>query len=125
MTHIKASDSIRIFGTVEDITTCDHCGRTDLKATVALSIDEGPVLHYGRDCAATALKVARSSISKAVRAADAAKEDEARQARRAAAALADAAWGAFLRPVHSNRFMAIERLGGFAAARAAFKAAQE
>ena len=36
----------------DTITTCDCCGRTDLKATVAMQLNDGGILHYGRTCAA-------------------------------------------------------------------------
>ena len=36
----------------EEIDTCDCCGRTDLKATVAMQLSDGGILHYGRTCAA-------------------------------------------------------------------------
>ena len=36
----------------DEIDTCDCCGRTDLKATVAMQLSEGGILYYGRTCAA-------------------------------------------------------------------------
>jgi hypothetical protein len=36
----------------DEIDTCDCCGRTDLKATVAMQLDCGGIAHYGRTCAA-------------------------------------------------------------------------
>ena len=36
----------------DEIDTCDCCGRTDLKATVAMRLSDGGILHYGRTCAA-------------------------------------------------------------------------
>lgn len=36
----------------DSVTTCDCCGRTQLKATVAMRLDCGGILHYGRTCAA-------------------------------------------------------------------------
>jgi hypothetical protein len=36
----------------DEIDTCDCCGRTDLKATVAMKLSDGGILHYGRTCAA-------------------------------------------------------------------------
>ena len=36
----------------DEIDTCDCCGRTDLKATVAMQLSgDGGILHYGRTCA--------------------------------------------------------------------------
>jgi hypothetical protein len=36
----------------DEIDTCDCCGRTELKATVAMKLTDGGILHYGRTCAA-------------------------------------------------------------------------
>jgi hypothetical protein len=36
----------------DTITTCECCGRTELKATVAMQLSDGGILHYGRTCAA-------------------------------------------------------------------------
>lgn len=70
--------SFRAIGATEDVTTCDYCGRIELKGTVVLAIlDEegnntGEVVYYGVTCAATAGK----RTVKAVR-------DEVREAERA------------------------------------------
>jgi hypothetical protein len=45
---------VQVLGTCDDFTTCECCGRTNLKVTVALDFGEGNVLRYGRDCAARA-----------------------------------------------------------------------
>ena len=36
----------------DEINTCECCGRTNLKATVAMQLSDGGILHYGRTCAA-------------------------------------------------------------------------
>jgi hypothetical protein len=36
----------------DEVDTCECCGRTDLKATVAMKLDDGGILYYGRTCAA-------------------------------------------------------------------------
>lgn len=36
----------------DTITTCNCCGKVNLKATVAMQLDCGGILHYGRTCAA-------------------------------------------------------------------------
>jgi hypothetical protein len=36
----------------DEIDTCECCGRTDLKATVAMKLNDGGILFYGRTCAA-------------------------------------------------------------------------
>lgn len=67
MQHAKPVDEITVHGLDPDVTECDHCGRVNLKYTVAISMDGGPIVHYGRDCATTALRVGRGSVSAAIR----------------------------------------------------------
>jgi alkylated DNA nucleotide flippase Atl1 len=38
-------------GTDDSVTTCDCCGRTGLKFTVVIQLDQGEVAHYGQVCA--------------------------------------------------------------------------
>lgn len=45
---------MKIIGINDDVTTCECCGRTNLKCTVVLETDHGDQRHYGRDCAARA-----------------------------------------------------------------------
>lgn len=45
---------MRILGINDDVTTCECCGKSNLKCTVVLTNGEGEV-HYGRDCAAKAI----------------------------------------------------------------------
>lgn len=45
---------MKMLGINDDVTTCECCGKTNLKCTVVLTNGEGEV-HYGRDCAARAL----------------------------------------------------------------------
>jgi hypothetical protein len=47
-------EMIKILGINDDVTTCECCGRTNLKKTVVLETDSGEK-HYGTQCAATAL----------------------------------------------------------------------
>lgn len=46
---------MKILGINDDVTTCECCGRSNLKATVVLETEHGDVRHYGRDCAARSL----------------------------------------------------------------------
>lgn len=49
----------KILGIGDDVTDCQCCGKSDLKATVALKvIDSGEVVRYGRTCAAVAMNAA-------------------------------------------------------------------
>lgn len=44
----------RILGINDDVTTCECCGKSNLKKTVVLGSDSGEV-HFGVDCAARAM----------------------------------------------------------------------
>ncbi len=47
----------RVDGISDEVTTCECCGRTNLRRTVALSLDgESDPVYFGRDCAARALR---------------------------------------------------------------------
>jgi hypothetical protein len=50
----EGKEEMKIIGINDDVTTCECCGRSNLKCTVVLSNGESEV-HYGRDCAAKAL----------------------------------------------------------------------
>jgi hypothetical protein len=52
----------------DSITTCDCCGRTELKATVAMQLDCGGILHYGRICAARNSGKTSQQVTKEIRA---------------------------------------------------------
>ena len=52
----------------DSITTCDCCGRTELKATVAMQLDCGGILHYGRTCAARNSGKTSQQVTKEIRA---------------------------------------------------------
>ena len=54
MTDIFKNSPFTLLGIVDDVTTCDCCGKKNLKRTVALDKD-GDVFHYGTTCAAHAL----------------------------------------------------------------------
>lgn len=51
---------MRILGITADVTTCECCGRTNLKKTVALETD-GRQVHFGVDCAALAMRGSKKS----------------------------------------------------------------
>jgi hypothetical protein len=116
----------KVLGTTDDVTTCDCCGRADLRKTIALAFD-GAVdpVYYGVTCAAHALRRSVMEVRSSVKAAD----DAARAARREAEAVAwraeDERWGAWLAanaPGLGERLDQIEALGGFSAARARYTA---
>lgn len=45
----------KILGINDDVTTCECCGKTNLKATVVMESENIGIVHYGRDCAAKKL----------------------------------------------------------------------
>jgi hypothetical protein len=47
--------TMKVLGINDDVTTCECCGRPNLKATVVLETEHGDIRHYGRDCAARSL----------------------------------------------------------------------
>lgn len=47
--------AFKILGINDDVTTCECCGRSNLKATVVLESSDGSMVHYGKDCAARTL----------------------------------------------------------------------
>lgn len=122
---------VRVLGTTDDVTTCDCCGRADLKATVALSIDDGEPVYFGVVCAARATKRDAKFIRTAARAADNEREKaerKAREAERSAKWLAETLpWFAFLdaNGKGTDRFTQMESLGGYKVARAAFEATRK
>ncbi len=76
----------RVLGTTDEVTTCDLCGRPELKGTVRLAeLDadgnvEG-IVYYGSSCGAKAAGWTTKDITKAAKAADRA-EAEAERAER-------------------------------------------
>jgi len=52
----------------DSITTCECCGRANLKATVLMQSDLGELVHFGRTCAARNTGKTSKQITKEVRA---------------------------------------------------------
>jgi ABC-type oligopeptide transport system ATPase subunit len=51
----EASKMLKIVGLTDEITSCECCGKSNLKCTVALEDTTfGGITFYGRDCAAKA-----------------------------------------------------------------------
>jgi hypothetical protein len=65
-------------GTTDERTTCDCCGRSDLKKTVVLKDVEGDFVFFGSVCGARALGWAVKDFNGAAKKAD----DDAKRARR-------------------------------------------
>jgi len=53
---------MRLLGIVDYMNTCDCCGRTDLKCTVAFDTDDG-IVYYGRTCATSWYKKSTKEIN--------------------------------------------------------------
>lgn len=51
----------KALGVTDEVTVCDCCGKKNLKCTVALEMEDGSIVHYGRDCAAAAVFGHKSS----------------------------------------------------------------
>jgi hypothetical protein len=98
----------RVAGTTDDVTTCELCGRDDLKSTVIMveldadGNDTEPV-YYGSDCAARASGWTQNQVR--TRAARADRQNRRRKSEQEAArrrAAADAAEEAFLDWLHAT-----------------------
>lgn len=115
-----------ILGTTDSIDTCDCCGRTGLKSTVIIRFADGaePV-HYGRTCAARYAGVKVSVVDRGIRSAQAIARAAAFAEAQAHQAAETARWFAFLSEATGldgavDTHEAIQALGGFVAARAAY-----
>ncbi|MFB7823818.1 hypothetical protein [Streptomyces hydrogenans] len=76
-----------ILGTTDDVTTCELCGRDELKGTVALcpldvdGNEDGDAVYFGTSCAAKAAGWTVREVKAGVKAADEAKRAAERAAR--------------------------------------------
>ena len=52
----------------DSVTTCECCGRKDLKATVLMQSDLGALVHFGQICAARNSGKTRQQVTKEIRA---------------------------------------------------------
>lgn len=55
--------TVKVLGVTDEVTSCECCGKRNLKRTVALDLN-GETVHYGVDCAARALNVAGTFSAK-------------------------------------------------------------
>jgi len=115
--------TVRFLGTTDEHTTCDCCGKSRLKHTVAIELSCGDVVYYGATCAARSINMVATDVHAATRVADRAKEAAAKAAEHAAWTARDLDWQAALdRAVPSlrgHRLAQIQSLGGMVAARVA------
>lgn len=103
---------------------CDCCGRAYLKTYIAVQRASGEIGYYGTTCAAVMLRVDAAEVRRDAEDADRSKRAAARREADAADAADTDAWLAWLSAHASTTEPAdqIRELGGWAAARAAFKA---
>lgn len=93
-TATAARQIFRVKGTTNDVTTCELCGRDELKGTVVLEILDtdgtgtGDLVHYGVSCGAKAAGWTSKDIRTAAKTAD----TERRAAQLAAFSAAHDAW---------------------------------
>jgi hypothetical protein len=52
---------VKILGINDDVTTCECCGKSNLKKTVVLNITDA-IVHYGVNCAARRLLKSKATI---------------------------------------------------------------
>ena len=87
---------LMVLGTTDEVTTCDHCGRTGLSYTIRLGVrnlETGDIegeLFYGSSCGAQAAGRTVKEFRAEARAADRAAKEAAAAARRADMAAAAA-----------------------------------
>lgn len=69
-----------IIGISQEHDECENCGRTGLKRTVVLKTDEGGVVYYGTECAATVTRLGSySDVERAAVRAQGVRDDLRRQ----------------------------------------------
>lgn len=78
--------AFRVMGTTDEVTTCEHCGRDELKGTIRLGVldEDGnvdDVTYFGAVCGAKAAGWTTCEIRKAASAADRAAAEAARTER--------------------------------------------
>jgi hypothetical protein len=57
---------MKIKGIVDNVNTCDCCGKTGLAKTVALETNDGEIVYYGTTCASIALGYGKEYTSRNV-----------------------------------------------------------
>ena len=90
MASTPTATSRRVFavlGTTDDITTCELCGRSDLRSTVVLDVLDaegmktGDLVYYGSDCAGRAAGWTTREVNQRIRDAQRREREAARAAR--------------------------------------------
>jgi hypothetical protein len=89
MTDTVTRKAFRVLGTTDDVTTCELCGRDELKGTVVLAVLDddsnrtGEVVYYGAQCGAKAAGWTTRQVRDAAKAADRNRRDAEEAERRA------------------------------------------
>src|SRR5262245_862665 len=117
-------NAYRILGITDETTICECCGRTNLKKTVVIT-DGAETFRFGSECAAKRLKTTVKCVAAEVKSLEQRQARQAEALRQRLAAEEARRWESFLaaRCPGSSTFDAIKALGGFAAARALYRAA--
>jgi hypothetical protein len=129
-----------ILGTTDEVNTCDCCGRTDLKDTVALEDDQtGAILYYGCVCAAKKQNVPSKQIKSEAKKADDIRRKAAQAEKNRLDEIEDSRYQAFIDNKvagqrvtpdvftgrvtgKENRFNQLQFLGGFVKVRKMYEA---
>lgn len=116
------SQTGRFLGSCDEVNTCECCGKKNLKATVALSVDGADPVYFGVVCAARALKTEAKVVRTESRKADQAKWRADQEARDVAWRVQQAPWFAFLKQHGTGSEVPdqIASLGGYTKARAKY-----
>ena len=84
-------------GYTDSVTTCDCCGRSDLKRTVALwAAEQGEEVYFGTSCASHALKMSAKEVKVNADLAQRAKDEAESAERNRQHDIGLAAWVAYL-----------------------------
>ena len=59
--------SVKFLGTTDEVTTCEVCGKKNLKKTIAVSIDESDPIYMGSECATRSLGRSLKDVNAEVR----------------------------------------------------------
>lgn len=115
--------SVKFLGTTDEVTTCEVCGKKNLKKTIAVSIDESDPIYMGSECATRKLGRSLKEVNTEVRKAEREQAEREAAERRRKWDEAQAPWFAYIRTFGKgdDDFTRIESLGGFKAAQEAFK----
>ena len=120
------TNTVKFLGCNDEQTSCDNCGRDNLKKTVVLDID-GEIVRYGTECAAKTIgRGAKEVRAEAKKVQD--EIDQAARAERDAKAQAESErWFAWLNSKSSAASVTeqIQEMGGYSEAKRAYNSEME